>query len=175
MKVAIDTNILSWMLSNASRPPVDKTTGSPLVDGPLRLKELKRRISNDEIEPLVVSTVVAGEFYSVEPNAINNFRNIINDPLIFSLQVFGEKAAIELADVNNKYYASGDKKAGQAGTWAKIKGDRMIFAVAKACNVQVMYTDDKGLAAVCEDNGITVVRSWELPLPESEQRTIFDE
>ena len=50
-----------------------------------------------------------------------------------------------------------------------------FYSIAKAEGVDLMYTDDKGLAAVCEDNGITVRNSWELPLPENMQGVLFDD
>lgn len=169
MKVAIDNNILSWLLSNAANPPVNKTTGDIVEHADARLSELKRRVAHSEIEPLLLPMPVVGELFSVHAGAKKDFKDILQDQLLFTLADFGMRAAIELGDVNNKYYASGDKRAGQAGTWAKLKADRMIYAVAKANDVDVMYTDDDGLTAVCEDNGITVIHSWDLPLPHDAQ------
>lgn len=164
MKVALDNNILAWFLSDAARPPWNPNTGAALDLGPERLKIIKEKVSQGELDPLVIPMPVVAELFSVAPNAREQFLPILKDPLVFTLESFGLRSAIELAEINNTYYASGDKKAGQAGTWAKIQKDRQIYAIPKACGVDAVYTDDDGLTNVCENNGITVVHSWDLPL-----------
>jgi len=50
-------------------------------------------------------------------------------------------------------------------TWAKVKFDRQIVAIAKANGIQVIYTDDMALSAVAQANGMTPHHTCELPLP----------
>lgn len=175
MKVAVDNNILAWLLSNGQTPPKHPDTGEDVRYAEHRLQELKRRVSEGQIQPLVIPMPVVGELFSVAPDAREKYLSILNDSMTFSLCDFDMMSAIELSDVNNTYYAAGDKRAGQNGSWAKIKADRMIFSIAKANGVTTMYTDDRGLTAVCESNGITVKHSWELPLPPAIQTNMFDE
>ena len=175
MKAAVDNNILAWILSDAAIPPKHPETQEPLLDGPARFQVIKDKILSGGMEPLIVPMPVVGEFFSVDKDARKNFLPILQDPLVFTLEQFGLRAAIELGDINNGYYASNDKRGGQEGTWAKVKADRLIYAVAKASGAKFMYTDDKGLRTVCEANGISVIPSWDLPLPVNPQTDIFDD
>lgn len=175
MKVAVDNNILAWLLSDAARPPIHPETGLPIEDGTARLQVIKERINNGDIEPLVVAMPVVGELFSVHANARQDLLPILKDPLVFTLQDFNLRAAIELGDVNNQYYGTSDKRGGQVGSWAKVKADRLIYAIAKSSGAKIMYTDDASLTTVCEANGVTVVHSWDLPLPNDPQRNMFDE
>src|SRR5437588_7452083 len=59
----------------------------------------------------------------------------------------------------------GGRRGDQEGTYAKITFDRQIVAIAKVNNVTVIYSDDDGVRKFAERNGLTVVRTWELPLP----------
>lgn len=175
MKIAVDNNILAWILSDACRPPRNPDTGEELNDGTARLRVLKNSIASGDIEPLIIPMPAVAELFSVEDKAREKLLPILKDELTFTMEEFGLRAAIELGIVNNEYYATGDRRAGQEGTWAKIKADRQIYAIAKVCGADVMYTDDKGLTTLCESHGISVVHSWDMPLPDNPQGDLLDD
>lgn len=167
MRIAFDTNVLAWMLSDAAAPPIDKSTGKPVTEGGARLKLLKDRITSGEIEPIIIPTPVLAEVFSVEPDALGKYLPILSDPLVFTLAPFGLAASVELSIVNNEYLATGDKRGGLQHSWQKIKTDRQIFAIAKVAGADAIYTDDDGLSKLCEQRGMRVVHSWEIPLPDT--------
>jgi len=70
----------------------------------------------------------------------------------------------------------GDKRGGTEGTWAKVKFDRQIIAIAKVHRVSAIYSDDKDVKAWAEQHGIRVVRLEDIELPpELAQRSLpFD-
>lgn len=90
----------------------------------------------------------------------------LNKQAIFSVESFDQRAAIEVA-VMLRDELKGGKKALKAGaeTWAKLKYDRQIVAIAKVVGATMIYSDDGGVAAVAARSKIPVVSVGELPLP----------
>lgn len=173
MRIAFDNNILAWMLSDATSPPIDQSTGEAITEGKGRLIRLQKSIISGEIEPIIVPTPVLAEVFSAEPQALHKFLPLLNDPLAFSIAQFGLAAAIELSIINNEYFSSSDKRGGIDAPWQKIKTDRQIYAIAKLAGADAMYTDDRGLTTLCEARGMRVVHSWEIPPPENQE--LFDD
>lgn len=58
-----------------------------------------------------------------------------------------------------------DKRAGLVATWAKVKFDRQIVAIAKVFNATMIYTDDSDVRALAAAENIPVTGVAELPLP----------
>lgn len=89
------------------------------------------------------------------------------------MEPFDLKAAVELAALHLDVRASGGgRRGGQEGTYAKIAFDRQIVAIAKVNGAHTIYSDDDGVKKFAERYGITVVRTWELPVPE-ERHPLF--
>ena len=53
----------------------------------------------------------------------------------------------------------------EAETWAKLKFDRQIVAIAKVCGATSIYSHDGGIQTVAGRVGIEVLRLHDLPLP----------
>ena len=62
------------------------------------------------------------------------------------------------------------KRNGLDGTYAKIKYDRQIVAIAKVEGVKTLYSDDKNIYKFAGRYGITVIRIADLPLPPEERQ-----
>jgi hypothetical protein len=67
--------------------------------------------------------------------------------------------------MTRKAIDSGNKRGASNDTWAKVKYDRQIVAIAKVCGATTIYSDDDGIAALGKEANIQVVKLWELPLP----------
>jgi len=82
----------------------------------------------------------------------------------FVLLPFDTKAAIEAAHLifAIKKQTSGGQKL---ETWAKVKFDIQIAAIAKSEAAHIIYSDDKGIETNGGRLGITVIRICDLPLP----------
>jgi hypothetical protein len=91
----------------------------------------------------------------------------------FIVANFDQRAAVELAVMSLAVMSSSEKKANRRGdaegTWAKIVFDRQIVAIAKAHGVTTIYSDDEGLAKFAKKQLISVVKTYELPLPHAKQ------
>ena len=61
--------------------------------------------------------------------------------------------------------ASGKKKQSPQATWAKLKYDRQIVAIAKVVGASAIYSDDKDIRILAADAGIPVVGIADLELP----------
>jgi hypothetical protein len=112
----------------------------------------------------VIPTPVLSELLVGAGNAKQAYLNEITSSSSFLPAPFDVKAAVELAflmDADGKQ----PKKLSQHETWAKVKFDRQVIAIAKATGVKDLYTDDTSLSAVAQANGLTVHHTWELPMP----------
>jgi hypothetical protein len=79
---------------------------------------------------------------------------------------FDKKAALELALLAEKVRKhSGKKKGNSGGTWAKVKFDWQIVAIAKAQNVSTIYSEDPEIKKLATLVGIAVKSVADLPLP----------
>lgn len=98
----------------------------------------------------------------------------INRLAVFRIAAFDARAALEVAAMSRE--AKKRAKADAAATWAKLKYDRQIVAIAKVNGAAILYSDDHDLRALARSHGLKVVGLADLPLPpELEQANLFDE
>jgi hypothetical protein len=57
------------------------------------------------------------------------------------------------------------KRGASSATWAKVKYDRQIVAIAKVCGATAIYSDDGDIEALATAAKITVVPLADLRLP----------
>jgi predicted nucleic acid-binding protein len=84
---------------------------------------------------------------------------------VFSIEPFDTRAAIEVAAMTRDALSKGKKRGGSAATWAKVKYDRQIVAIAKVSGATTIYSDDKDIKALARTAKINVVGLADLPLP----------
>lgn len=89
----------------------------------------------------------------------------INRSSTFRIIPFDTLAAIEAAQMTRVAIETGNKRGGSDSTWAKMKFDRQIVAIAKVARARVIYSDDADVRAIAATVGITVIGTVELPLP----------
>jgi hypothetical protein len=86
---------------------------------------------------------------------------------VFRIEPFDLRASIEVAAMSRDALGGGNKrgKADPKSTWAKIKFDRQIVAIAKVHAVTTIYSDDGDIRTLGERAKIKVVSVADLPLP----------
>jgi hypothetical protein len=84
---------------------------------------------------------------------------------VFQVEPFDTRAAIEVAAMTRNAIDSGRKRENAAATWAKIKYDRQIVAIAKVVGATTIYSDDSDIAAIAARANIKVIGLADLPLP----------
>jgi predicted nucleic acid-binding protein len=169
--VAADSTFLTLLIKPDAKAPLDPATRAPID----RLRDRIENLIADLVaqdETIIIPTPVLSEVLVLAGDAGPAYLDEIHGSRLFKVMPFDERAAIELAAVETEARGSGSKRAGSEGTWAKVRFDRQIVAIAKVNNVCRIYSDDDGLGKFAKRCGIDVVRSWELPLPPAKQLPI---
>jgi predicted nucleic acid-binding protein len=84
----------------------------------------------------------------------------------FLIAPFDTRAALELSLMVEAIRKETGKKKGDAGgTWAKVKFDWQIVAIAKVNNVSTIYSEDNDMHTLATNQGIKPKRVADLPLP----------
>jgi predicted nucleic acid-binding protein len=166
--VAIDNTFLSLMLHPHAKPPKDPATGKSVERIADRIEKLLEDLDNDS-ERIILPTPVLSEFLILVGkdgpqylDRISSMRNILIKP-------FDELAAIELAAREAEDREKGSKRGSSASTWAKLRFDRQIVAIARTNKADPIYSDDEDLRTFASRLGIAVIRTWELALPAAKQ------
>lgn len=158
MKI-FDTSYLSVFLN--ANPPVPKDRAEQPV------KFFKERVAT-----LITNLNAVDEIVGVPAPALAellvragaqkaDFVSVFNDQYKFEILPFNTRAAIEAAELIEKIKA--DTKGKHEGTWAKVKFDNQIIAIAKAEGASVIYSDDTGIERCAQRVGIRVLRICDLP------------
>jgi predicted nucleic acid-binding protein len=96
--------------------------------------------------------------------------SILSDRWHFQILPFDSRAAIEASEL----IAAVKSNKERWDTWAKVKFDIQIVAVAKAEAASIIYTDDKYIENLAKRVKIPVMRICDLPLPLPPEPTPID-
>lgn len=161
--VVFDTSILSLAFDNFSSPPIDPGTGMTLAKPKERIDFLIATLSKAKKQILIPTPVLAEYLVNGGPDKSERL-SIFTSSKVYQVLPFDIRAAVECSQIED-----GDTKkttlTKDPANKAKVKFDRQIIAIAKAARATTIYTGDKRLAHVAQDNQIAVVMTWELPLP----------
>jgi len=99
----------------------------------------------------------------------------LNNSAFFKIVPFDERAAIEAADMTKAAIRESDKKDPVvAATWAKIKFDRQIVAVAKVEGAHAIYSTDPDVCRHAQRAGIICKGIDDLPKAPDVQQGLFE-
>lgn len=166
--VAIDNTFLSLMLHPGAKAPKDPATGKPVERIGDRIEKLQEDLDS-ESERIILPTPVLSEFLILAGRdgpgyleKLSGMKNILVKP-------FDQVAAIELAAVEVEDRLKEGKRRGSASSWAKLRFDRQIVAIAKTNGATRIYSDDEDVMKFARRLGIEVIRTWELSLRSAKQ------
>lgn len=166
--VIMDSSVLLMLFHPDVPPAQDPATGRPVEKARERIELLVSGLSKARVQ-IVIPTPVLTELLYVSGPEISRVLSEINGAYAFVIAPFDEKAAIECALLVD---GAGPSKKGRAKkkeatteTKAKVKFDQQIIAIAKSNNIRTLYTDDGKLSDRAVLNGLSVVHTWDLPLP----------
>ncbi|SRR6266852_8178005 len=83
----------------------------------------------------------------------------------FQVEPFDTRAAIEVALIAIDAKKKGAKRGDSTETWAKVKYDRQIVAIAKVLNARAIYSEDENLRTLGASQGLTAKGMADCPLP----------
>jgi predicted nucleic acid-binding protein len=161
--VVFDSAVLTLLLWDQARPPLDPATGKPVELCKERMELLVAALHKTK-QTILIPTPVISEVLTVSGAGLR-YLVILQKTPVFRIEPFDARAAIELAEMNKIHLATGDKKAGIDAPWQKIKIDRQIIAIAKVAGAKIIYTNDASLKATAEGVGFKVIGVHELPVP----------
>jgi hypothetical protein len=168
VSVLFDATFLLPLFTPSVPGPLNPNTNQPLeflreridalIDG-LDHARTKIIIPTPALSELLVGAGAAGPEYL---NRLREYR-------AFKIESFDERAAVEAAfQLNGTLEQMGKKAAAEvADTWAKVKFDHQIVAIAKVNSVSIIYSDDRGVRTFGERAKMTVVGLSALPLPQT--------
>jgi hypothetical protein len=162
--VVIDATTLLLLFDPTASPPRDPSTKKPLDKCKERIQFLLTTL-NDSGTRVIVPTPVLSELLVRAGDAKPQLLSEITGSPSFVVAPFDLKAAVELSFLLEAQKALGKRKMSDRETWAKLKFDRQIIAIAKVHSAKTIYSDDLGVESVAKANGLKSVHTWELPLP----------
>jgi len=171
--VVIDATILMLFLRPETAHHRDSGHEDPIEDVPARLTYLIARLERSRSK-LLIPTPALSEVLVRANEGANRLVEELKKRSVFQIEAFDERAAIEVAAMTRIAIDQNDKRAGSPDTWAKVKFDRQIVAIARVHSASTIYTDDEGLKTIAEGQGIDVVGLADLPLPPKNAQGEFD-
>jgi predicted nucleic acid-binding protein len=171
--LVIDATTLLLLFDPTASPPRDPSTKRPLDKCKERIQFLLTTL-NDSGTRVIVPTPVLSELLVRAGDAKPQLLSEITNSPSFVVAPFDLKSAVELSFLLEAQKAIGKKKMSDRETWAKLKFDRQIIAIAKSHSAKTIYSDDIGLGSVAKLNGIRTIHTWELPLPPVAAQAEFD-
>ena len=164
--VVIDATMLMLFIRPNVKVPGDEK-GIPIDFPRERIDALIKRLEKGRTKIIIPTPVLSEALVRAGAIESQNIIEKIAKYAVFRIEPFDTRAAIEVAALTRGALDAGSKKAGSVATWAKLKYDRQIVAVAKVTQSTHIYSDDSDISAIARKAGIPVVRLVEFPLPPS--------
>jgi predicted nucleic acid-binding protein len=173
MVVAVDATMFMLML----RPETPIRTGPkgvPIPDAKERIEKLVADLGKARTKIVIPTPALSEALVRAGAAASQAIVDGLQRHAVFQVQPFDARAAIELAAMTRDAVAKGRKKDEKI-TWAKLKFDRQIVAIAKVVGATTIYSDDKDMRAIGREAKIEVVGIADLSAPpESRQGNLLD-
>jgi len=165
------TTMLLIMFPNRVSPPIDKKTSLPVTFIPQRINGLINRMKKDKTK-IVIPSPAFGEILVRAGDDTQSFIDIINKDSVFRVEPFCAMAAVEVALIARQD-RKGDRSSGvdeNTLTYAKLKYDRQIVAIAKVHRAKALYTDDGHIIELCQKLNIEAMGVGDLEIPKDERQ-----
>jgi len=159
--VVFDASMALFLFSERVGVPKDPSTGQP-VDRPKErvefcLRELERRKLK-----IIIPTPALSEILVRSGAAAPEQLARISSAAAFKIVGFDQRAAVQVALMAQ---LPEDRPRNTTETYAKLKYDRQIAAIAKVEGATAVYTDDSGLRRCAARLNIPAIGLAQLPLP----------
>lgn len=129
-----------------------------------RLDFLVRSLEKSRTK-IIVPTPALSEVLIGAGNAAPRYLDIISRSSRFKVAPFGTRAAVEAAAAHREAIGGGNKREGSDSSWAKVKFDRQIVAIAKVEGARIIYSNDDDLVRFSARDEIEVYNFGRLPDP----------
>jgi predicted nucleic acid-binding protein len=160
--VVVDATFLLLMLNPLAKVPGDKD-GAPITLARERMELLVRTLSKSRTA-ILIPTPALSEVLMTAKGSIADLVAQINKFSVFEVVPFDQNAAIEVAEMARSEQGQKSKREKNT-TYAKLKYDRQIVAIAKVKQATVIYSDDGDVRSLGKRYHISVDGLADLPLP----------
>lgn len=150
------------------RPDTDAPSdaaGRPIEHPTARIEFLIRELEKAGSRIIIPTPVLSEVLVRAGAAASQQLIDDINKFTVFRIEPFDTRAAIEVAAMTRAALDVKAKKGASDSTWAKIKYDRQIVAIAKVNQASAIYSDDRDIRAIAAQADITVIGLADLQLP----------
>jgi|SRR5579871_2431902 len=172
--VVFDATYLMALFRPELGPPRD-SNGNLIEKGKERLALLIATLEKARTKIIIPAPALSELLVRAGTDASQLIVESINKSSVMKIEAFDALAAIEVAAMTRKAIDGGSKKEGIDATWAKVKYDRQIVAIAKVAQATTIYSDDGDISTLATRASIKVVKIEELPFPpESPQPDLFE-
>lgn len=166
--VVFDNNYLVHLFHPEPEDVMDPASGKPVELVKEKINNLVQTLDKSH-ERILIPTPVLAEFFSILPDRAAEYFIEMEKTYRFVIAPFDAMAAIETGITNARAIAEGNKRSGLDATWAKVKFDRQIVAIAKTQRANTIYSNDSDIRKLAYREAIPVVPIWELPQPPARQ------
>ena len=170
--ILLDATAFALLINPKASPPIDPATGLAVVRAGDRFAFLQRQTESDGETIVIPTPALAEVLVSLEDQGPAVLERIGRSAR-FKIAPFDTMAAAEVAAMTRDAIRAGNKRAGSDAPWQKVKIDRQIIAIARTQGAERIYSDDQNLGSFAERLKMTVVRTWEMPLPPEDPQGSF--
>lgn len=162
--VVIDATILLLMLRPGTSVP-NGPGGAPIERPKERIDYLVQQLNNAKTKIIIPTPALGEALVRAGAAATQQIIEHLQKYSVFSIEAFDTRATIEVAAMSREAIGKGNKRGNSSATWAKVKYDRQIVAIAKVHGATTIYSDDGDISTLAERAKINVIGIADLPLP----------
>lgn len=170
--VVFDSTIMLLVMRPDVNAPIDEESGLPVDHAAARINAFVRQLEKEKTK-IIIPTPALSEILVKAGRSIQDIVSTLDKDATFRIEPFDTRAAIEAAIMTRKAIETGDKRAGVDSSWAKVKYDRQIVAIAKVHKATTIYSDDRHVRSLGKTAQVTVLGLADLPIPVQEQGELF--
>jgi len=166
--VLFDTNFILAFFNEIKDPIIDKASRDPIEYIDQRVVALVERLQKEQ-NTIGIPTPALAEYGIRSGRSTQEIFKIISQSPRIEVLPFDQKAALECAIMARAGYEKKNKRydANPNAVYQKLKIDRQIVAIAKACCVTDVYSHDSDVRILCGYHGIPCHNFLDLPIPDS--------
>lgn len=168
MIALFDTGFLYVLFdANAKIPPARDM--KPIARGRERVEYLVHSLTEARSTKVILPAPALSEFMLLAHEDWAGYLALIRKTSVFQIAGFDVPESVELVE---HWFRHGDGKRlryGTQQTWAKLKYDRQIVAIAKTNRVDLVYSTDNDIHKLCMEAGIKSMGIEDLPMPPPQQ------
>jgi predicted nucleic acid-binding protein len=170
-----DTGFLHFLFNPKARAPLDKATNQPIVDRVQERIDHLVKIMSQRHDKIIIPAPVLAEFMLLAADRRHEYLTIIRRKAVFEIAGFDDPEAVELVEHWLKAGTKKKLKANTPETWAKLKFDRQILAIAATRRVEAIYSTDKDVHQLAAQLKVKSYGLVDLPLPPPVQLTLEED